>query len=110
MTSPAGTGGGLGVAIGDVNNDGKPDLTASNYWPSNDGVLLNGGNNEFSDLYTVPVQNSRRNGAGGFRSRRKFEMVVAQFLTNTATIRFGAGDGTFQGNRRSLTRARALWL
>ncbi|MGC1382687.1 MAG: VCBS repeat-containing protein [Candidatus Acidiferrales bacterium] len=97
MTSPTGTGGGLGVAIGDVNNDGKPDLTASNYLPSNVGVLLNGGNNEFSDLYTVPVQNSPAGMAlVDFDHDGNLDMVVTNFLTNTATIRFGAGDGTFQ--------------
>lgn len=40
---------GLGIAIGDINQDGYPDIYASNDYLSNDLLYLNNGNNTFTD-------------------------------------------------------------
>jgi hypothetical protein len=95
-TSPNGVGGGMGVAMGDLNNDGKTDLTASNFLSGNVGVLLNTGNDTFSVPTTVPVLS---NPAGmtlvDFDHDGNLDMVVTNYDFNSATIAFGAGDGTF---------------
>jgi hypothetical protein len=95
-TTPSGSGGAMGVAIGDVNNDGKPDLLASNFSQNTVGILLNTGNGQFSNLSTVVTQ-------GGptaivladLNQDGNLDMVVANLSFNTATVRYGAGDGTF---------------
>ena len=96
-TSPSGTGGALGVAIGDVNNDGKPDLLATNFSQSTVGILLNTGGGQFANATAVPVQPGPSAIAlADLTQTGNLDMVVANFSFNTATVRYGAGDGTFQ--------------
>lgn len=96
-TSPSGTGGGMGVAIGDVNNDGKPDLAATNNLQNTVGILLNTGNGQFSGLSTVSTQAGPAAMAfADFDHDGNLDMVVTNSSFNTAVIWYGAGDGTFQ--------------
>jgi hypothetical protein len=96
-TSPSGTGGGMGVAIGDVNNDGKPDLAATNNLQNTAGILLNTGNGQFSGLTTVSTQAGPAGMAFvDFDHDGNLDMVVTNSSFNTAVIWYGAGDGTFQ--------------
>jgi hypothetical protein len=95
-TSPSGSGGAMGVAIGDVNNDGKPDLLASNFAQNTVGILLNGGNGQFANLTTVATQAGPAGIAlADLNQDGNLDMVVANLSFNTATVRYGAGDGTF---------------
>jgi FG-GAP-like repeat/FG-GAP repeat len=96
-TSPSGTGGGMGVAIGDVNNDGKPDLAATNNLQNTVGILLNTGNGQFSGLTTVSTQAGPAGMAFvDFDHDGNLDMVVTNSFFNTAVIWYGAGNGTFQ--------------
>ena len=95
-TTPSGSGGAMGVAIGDVNNDGKPDLLASNFSQNTVGILLNTGNGQFSNLSTVATQGGPAAIAlADLNQDSNLDMVVANLSFNTATVRYGAGDGTF---------------
>jgi hypothetical protein len=98
-TAPSGGGGAMGVAIGDVNNDGKPDLLASNFSQNTVGILLNTGNKTFAAAITVPTLA----GPAGlfvadFDHDGNLDFVVANFSFNTGVVRYGAGDGTFARN------------
>ena len=48
----------LGLAIADLNGDGKPDLTFANYYSDNIGVLLGNGNGAFQGQNTFAVGRS----------------------------------------------------
>jgi hypothetical protein len=96
-TSPSGSGGAMGVAIGDVNNDGKPDLLATNFSQNTVGILLNTGDGQFSNLATVATQAGPTGIAlADLNQDGNLDMVVANRSFNTATVRYGAGDGTFE--------------
>jgi hypothetical protein len=98
-TSPSGGGGAMGVAIGDVNDDGKPDLLATNFSQNTVGILLNTGNGQFSNLATVATQAGPAGIAlADLNQDGNLDMVVANLSFQTATIRYGTGDGTFQAH------------
>lgn len=50
--SPGATSGPRGVAVGDVNGDGQPDIVTANTGSNNVGVLLNAGNGTFLNVVT----------------------------------------------------------
>jgi VCBS repeat protein len=82
----------MGVAISDVNDDGTPDLLASNFSQNTVGILLNTGSGQFSNLSTVATQA----GPAGIvladlNQDGNLDMVVANLSFNTATVRYGAG-------------------
>lgn len=56
---------GMGVAVGDVNNDGLPDVYVTNYGP--DRLYLNVGNGRFSDVTEAAgIENARWGASGCF--------------------------------------------
>ena len=96
-TSPSGSGGAMGVAIGDLNNDGKPDLLATNATLQTVGILLNMGGGEFAAVTTVKVQPGPAGLAlTDFNHDGNLDMVVAANQFNAGSVQFGNGDGTFQ--------------
>jgi probable HAF family extracellular repeat protein len=92
----------FGVAIGDVNNDGHPDLVATNFIDNTVGVLLGNGDGTFQQAMEYPV------GAGGccaypeavalgdFNHDGKLDLAVGDFGDNSLNVLLGNGDGTFQ--------------
>jgi hypothetical protein len=55
---------GLGVAVGDVNRDGRPDIYVSNDIVPNDVLYINNGDGTFSDRAAVSVKHSSFAGMG----------------------------------------------
>ena len=49
---------GMGVAVGDVNNDGRPDIYVTNY--GSDSLMLNAGNGTFNDITEQAGIDNRR--------------------------------------------------
>lgn len=45
----------VGIAIIDLNNDGKPDIIVANSISNNIGVFFNAGNGTFLSQITVPI-------------------------------------------------------
>ncbi|MEO0553912.1 MAG: VCBS repeat-containing protein [Bacteroidota bacterium] len=51
---------GLGLAIGDVNNDGKPDIYVGNDFHENDYLYLNLGNGKFAETLQLSMRHTSR--------------------------------------------------
>jgi hypothetical protein len=87
----------LGVAIADVNGDGKPDLVVANYFSNTISVLLGNGDGTFAaaqNLATasgpVEVKVADFNGDG------KLDIATNDKGSSQITVLYGNGDGTFQ--------------
>jgi uncharacterized protein (DUF2141 family) len=88
-----------GLAVADVNGDGKPDVLASNSEDSMVGVLLGNGNGLFSygspflfatGLYPSAVVMADVNGDG------KLDAITADNAGSSASVLLSNGNGTFQ--------------
>jgi probable HAF family extracellular repeat protein len=92
----------IGVAIGDINHDGIPDLVGTNLTNNTVGVLLGNGDGTFQPAQVFSV------GLGGccaypdavalgdFNGDGKLDIAVGDFGDNVLNILLGNGDGTFQ--------------
>ena len=85
-----------GMAVADVNGDGKRDLVVANYASNSVGVMLSAGDGTFGSQATyaaggnpvfVAVVDINRDG--------KLDVIVANFGTNNVGVLLGHGDGTF---------------
>jgi hypothetical protein len=87
-----------GIAVGDFNGDGKPDLATANFYfnPNTVSILLNNGDGTFQPAvnYTVPGAPEDVK-VGDFNGDGKLDLAVAS-SGNTASILLGNGNGTFQ--------------
>jgi hypothetical protein len=87
----------LGVAIADVNGDGKPDLVVANYFSNTISVLLGNGNGTFGAAQNfatangpVEVKVADLNGDG------KLDIATNDKGSSQITVLYGNGDGTFE--------------
>ena len=83
------------MAVGDFNNDGKPDLAVANYGNTNISVLLGKGDGTFQ----VAVDYTTGNGPSSLAvsdidGDGKLDLVSAN--TGTFSVLLGNGDGTFK--------------
>jgi hypothetical protein len=92
----AGTSETNGVAIADVNGDGKPDVVAVSY-TGLVSVLLGNGNGTFQAAVTYPAGGSGSSGVviADINADGKPDLIVAN-LSGTVGILLGVGNGTFQ--------------
>jgi uncharacterized repeat protein (TIGR01451 family) len=103
--------GGNGLAVGDLNGDGKPDLIVTSACDTNPcpigsvGVLLNNGDGTFqpSVQYTSAGYSALGIAVADLNHDGKLDVVLAGCLTNVClgqpgvvTVLLGKGNGTFQ--------------
>jgi hypothetical protein len=89
-----------GLAVGDLNGDGKPDLVATTYSnsssPGQVAVLLGNGDGTFKSPNYVTVGFSPYGVAiADLNGDGKPDLAVANYLDHTLSILTGNGDGTF---------------
>jgi hypothetical protein len=97
--SPIAVAGGPGnVAIGDVNQDGKPDLVVANGQARNMTILLSQGNARFHAAHNRPVSVPDSPGEmalGDINADRKLDLVLASHDSYGVMLLLGDGNGGF---------------
>jgi hypothetical protein len=91
-----------GLAVADVNGDGRADLATANYGEGANSVsvLLNGGSGRFREGREYVVGESPGSVAiGELNGDRKPDLAVANEETNSVSVLLNSGDGTFGGRR-----------
>ncbi len=86
------------VAIGDLNADGKPDLTTANFGSNNVTVLLGNGSGGFTPAPGSPLasgSNPRSVAIGDLNADGKPDLTTANFGSNNVTVLLGNGSGGF---------------
>lgn len=86
------------VVVGDVNNDGKPDLAVVNPYHNSVSVLLGNGNGTFQ----THVEYATGTGpasivVGDFNGDSQTDLAVTNYYDNSVSVLLGNGDGTLQG-------------
>jgi len=85
-----------GVAVGDFNNDGNPDLVVANGGDNTVSVLVGNGDGTFKAAVSYPVGSSPTAVAvGDFNGDGNLDLVVASAGDSTVSVLLGHGDGTF---------------
>ena len=96
LTLPAGFSP-MGVAIADINSDGKPDLIFANAHSNSVGVLLSNGNGTFQNQITSAAPGQPwLIAAADFNGDGKPDVLLSNVATNNDTLLLGNGNGTFQ--------------
>src|SRR5271156_4816181 len=87
----------FGVAVGDFNGDGIPDLVTANLEGNNISVLLGRGDGSFGTQVVYPAGvNPISVTVGDFNGDGVLDLAVANNGDNTVSVLLGNGDGTFQ--------------
>jgi hypothetical protein len=89
-----------GLAVGDFNGDGKPDIAVTDSSQKQVIVYLNNGNGSFSSPIATPIQMGALGAGaivvGDFNEDRKLDLIVGTIAGSQANILLsGNGDGTF---------------
>jgi hypothetical protein len=85
------------IAVGDFNNDGKPDIVAASSTAGTVLMLRGAGTGDFTllasttNVGTTPLFIV----AGDFNRDGKLDFATANYGSNSVSIRLGNGDGTF---------------
>ena len=94
------------LAVGDVNNDGKPDVLTANFNSSTASVLLGNGNGTFQTpvIYSTGTgSNAQVIALGDINGDTKLDLVTANSNSNSVGVLLGNGNGTFQAAAASPT-------
>ena len=89
----------LGIAVADVNGDGRPDLLTANNGTSTAGVLLGKGDGTFqaAAFYSAgTASNPFGIAVADVNADGKPDLLTANGGSNTVGVLLGKGDGTFQ--------------
>lgn len=103
------------LAVGDFNEDGKPDLAVPNAGDNNVTVLLGDGNGGFTKAPGSPFLVGSGPSAvvvGDFNGDAKLDLGISNEVSNTVTILIGNGKGAFIAAHGSPFKvgARKWWL
>ncbi len=86
----------ISVAVGDFNNDGKPDFVVANLNSNNITVFLNTGTGSFAPgVNYATAANPNAVAVGDFNNDGNLDVATANFGASNVSILLGKGDGTF---------------
>jgi hypothetical protein len=86
-----------GMAVADLNADGKPDLVIANGGSNNVSVLLGNGDGTLQPAVSYTVgSNPSSVQIGDFNGDGKLDLIVSNEASSTLSVLLGNGDGTFQ--------------
>jgi hypothetical protein len=86
-----------GVAIGDINGDGKPDLAVANDLSNTVSILLGNGDGSYQPAKTISVGNNPQHPVlADVNNDGKADLIVGNLGDQTIEVLIGNGDGTFQ--------------
>jgi len=101
-----------GIALGDLNNDGKLDIEVANSEASYVSVLLASGDGAFAARMDYPTGiNPLAVALGDLNGDGRLDIVAASNATgiaSTVSVLLGAGDGTFAANAKYAIEADAV--
>ena len=100
-----------GVALGDFNGDGVPDLALSSGDDASASVLIGNGDGTFQPMQSLSAGSSPKSVAvGDFNGDGYADLVVANHWSDTVSVFLGNGDGTFQIGREADTGRNPAWI
>ncbi|MGI4864119.1 MAG: FG-GAP repeat domain-containing protein [Janthinobacterium lividum] len=87
-----------GLAVADVNGDGKPDIVTANSATSSIGVLLNTGTGTFAAMVSYPTGTATplKVAVGDVNNDGKADIVACINFNSAVGLLLGNGNGTFQ--------------
>jgi hypothetical protein len=87
-----------GLAVADVNGDGKPDIVTANSSTSSIGVLLNNGTGTFAAVVSYPTGTATpvNVAVGDVNNDGKADIVACLNFNSAVGLLLGNGNGTFQ--------------
>jgi streptogramin lyase len=84
------------LAVGDFNNDNRPDIVVADEDTDSVGVFIGYGNGSFAKQITYPASSAPRAvNVGYFNNDTYLDIVVALALSDSIGLLLGFGDGTF---------------
>jgi hypothetical protein len=87
----------MGIAVGDFNGDGIPDLATADYGSGEVSILLGNGDGTFQPARNIPVGGGLTAIAvADFNGDGRADIAVTSLYNHNVSILLGNGDGTFQ--------------
>ena len=100
-----------GIAAGDFNGDGAPDLALSSGDDATVAVLVNNGNGTFGPKVSYAAGSSPKSvSVGQFNLDRCADLAVTNHWSDTVSVLLGNCDGTFQPQRTYETGRNPAWV
>jgi hypothetical protein len=100
-----------GIATGDFNADGNPDLALSSGDSAEVSVLLGNGNGTLRSKAAYGAGSSPKSVATGYlNGDQMLDLVVTDHWSDTVSVLLGNGDGTFQPRTTCDTGRNPAWV
>ena len=100
-----------GIAVGDFNNDSRPDIVVANFGTFNIGVFLGLNNGTFMSQITYSTGSNSYPmsiAVGDFNNDSRLDIVTANYYGEGVCVLLGCGNGTFMSQTTYSTGSNSL--